>query len=258
MIVPDDEQCIQQMLGIDIIPDDIETEYMIRARMLHRQLAGGPIGPVAIVDLLRSLGYGPPPPPVVNAEGRIDWRRVERGTPVTIRLQGKWQDQLPTTFQGEIGGGTLAIMENDRYINEYNAYDVRLSTQGLPSDVNVSSFRGEPTNVNTADARLSLVEEPPHDIVSHDNLGEPESEIEVESSDSDGDIGSDDEVPDIPVPQTEVKWGLIKKGTEVWYRDGEDLHVAKFHRCVKNCQAMIHIEGEGKPRPVSRDQLQLP
>lgn len=260
MIVPDDEQCIQQMLGIDIIPVDIEAEYMIRARMLHRQLSGGPIGPVAIVDLLRSLGYGPPPPSVVDQEGRVDWRRVEIGTAVQVRIGGEWKpSSFGFTFQGEVGAGTLAVKHSGR-IDEFNRFDVRIDTHGLPSDVDKASFEGKPSNVNEADARLDLIDRVVSDATSHETPSTKvdASENEVESSQAEGDIGSDDEIPVSASEEVKVNWGQVKKGTEVWYRDGADLCDAKFVRCLKDGQAFVLIAEETEPRQVARDQLQLP
>ena len=297
MIVPDDEMCIQQMLGIDAIPEDIEREYMIRARMLHRQLAGGAIGPIAVVDLLRALGYGPPPPQATDDEGRIVWRRVEQGTPVNVRVDGQWSPNgQNVTFQGEVGGGTIAVQWANGRIDEFNAFDVRLADTGLPSDVDSESFMGE-ADRPMPDARIGLIrgskeaaiavtEALDGEIVAIDEdsaaqeptgtaseeqddmetaqlkrladvLDDDDDENEVETPSLRGDIGDDDEIPP-HVPDTKINWGQVKKGTEVWLRDGEDMFDAKFIRCTGDGMASVHVDGEKEPREVERAFLKMP
>jgi hypothetical protein len=241
MIVPDDELCIQTMLGIDAIPEDIEHEYMIRVRMLHRQLAGGPIGPVAIVDMLRSLDYGPPTLVQDKDRKSIEWRSMEVGTQLHVFKGGKWRKDLHATFQGEVGGGTIAVKIDGR-IDEYNACDLRLTDNGLPADVDVESFTAPAMQVAPqADARLSLL----------DDKNEVEMKLESEK------IHPDDEPP-IPPPVKQVNWGTVKKGTEVWFRDGENVYDASFQRCVGNGMAVITIAGEEESRDVSRTKLLMP
>lgn len=241
MIVPDDELCIQTMLGIDAIPEDIEHEYMVRVRMLHRQLAGGPIGPVAIVDMLRSLDYGPPTVVKDKNSKTIQWRSLEPGTQLEVFKGGKWRKDLYATFQGEVGGGTIAVKVDGR-IDEYNSCDLRLSDDGLPDDVDIESFT-EPGKHSApqADARLSIL----------DDKNEVEKKIESEK------IHPDDEPP-IQPPLKNVNWGTVKKGTEIWFRDGEDVYDAIFQRCVGNGMASITIAGEEQSRDVDRSKLLMP
>ena len=241
MIVPDDELCIQTMLGIDAIPEDIEHEYMVRVRMLHRQLAGGPIGPVAIVDLLRFLDYGPPTVIKDKDSKAIQWRSLELETQLDVFKGGKWRKDLHATFQGEVGGGTIAVKIDGR-IDEYNSCDLRLAENGLPSDVDLESFI-EPGKHEApqADARLSIL----------DDKNEVEMKIESEK------IHPDDEPP-IQPPLKNVNWGTVKKGTEIWFRDGEDVYDAIFQRCVGNGMASINIAGEDETRDVDRTKLLMP
>lgn len=247
MLVPDDELCIQMMLGIDQIPADIQHEYMIRARMLHRQLAGGAIGAVAIVDMLRSLGYGPPPAGKTGDDGRIDWRKIEIDTPVNVCTNGTWTlNSENITFQGCVGQGTLAVRCLGQ-INEYNAFDVRLADIGLPNDVDEDSFTKPGRHESPKpDARIDLI---PDDAVSQDDADNGfESEIEQ------SEIG--DEGP--PNVTQKVHWQKVRKGTPVWFRDGDDMKDAKFLRCHKTGMAKILVEGENEPREVDRNFLKLP
>jgi len=250
-LIPDDELCVQQMLGIVDIPEDIEREYMIRARMLHRQLAGGAIGPVAIVDMLRSLDYGPPPPQVVNADGNADWRRIDPGTEVEVRISGEWV-RGDCTFAGEIGGGTVAVKVKGN-IDEFNSFDVRIPSGELPSDVDAESFSVE-ADRPVGDARLSLLNDDPSKDI------EPLPKNEVEKLPVQGDIGSDDEVPPhrpaTMVAGEKIDWRTVKKGSEVWLRDGDDIRDAKFLRNVNPGKAVVVVDGA--EREVDRAFLKLP
>lgn len=268
-MVPDDEQCIQQMLGILDIAPEIEQEYMVWARMLHRQLAGGPIGPIAIVAMLRSLGIGPPPAQILNEEGRVDWRQLANDTPVEVKIDGEWQSG-EHSFAGEIGGGTVAINVRGR-IDEFNSFDVRIPAATLPSDVDAESFKGE-VERDEGDARARLIATPTveetTEAIKNGEVGEyaeeeatdtePEAaaENEVEIKPPKGDIGADDEVP--PNIGVKVNWGQVKKKTEIWYRDGEDMHDAIFHRVVAPDKALILVNGEEDTREVERAFLKLP
>lgn len=260
-IIPDDELCIQQMLGILEIPKEIEQEYMIRARMLHRQLAGGPIGPVAIVDMLRFLGFALPPPQFVNQDGMVDWRRVEVGTRVEVKVDGTWQSGDQISFAGEVGGGTVAVEIRGR-IDEFNGFDVRIPDPTLPSDVDAESFEGEAER-DEGDARVKLIEpdDPENEAEVIENTKEGATDTksdqnEVENGAPKGDIGSDDDIP--PNTVQKVNWGKVKKNTEVWLREGDDLFDAKFQRCEKPDKALVHVEGEKEPRLVDRAFLKLP
>jgi hypothetical protein len=228
MIVPDDEICIQNMLGVDAIAPEIEEEYLIRARMLHRQLSGGPIGPVAVVDMLRSLGYGPPVPTSGASDKPVVWRDVVVGTEIDLHIEDQWKSGY--TFQGEVGGGTLAIKDGRR-IDEYPAYRVRLSAMGLESDLDRKSFTDQATTeVAQGDARADL-----------------QNEVETKP-----------QKPETVGAATRVNWGQVKKETVVWYTNGEDTFDARFHRCVKDGMAIIQIDGEPDTRVVERDKILMP
>jgi len=239
MIVPDDEICIQNMLGLDIIPKDIEDEYMVRARMLHRQLSGGPIGPVAVVDMLRALGHGPPAAAPGDSGKPTVWRTVDVDTAIELSIDGEWKCE-GHTFQGEVGGGTLAVKVNGR-IDEYPAWQVRISDRGLPSDVDKLSFE-KPANTEriVGDARVALLDE--------------NNEVEIKNETSE--ISAEE--PPMQPQLDKVNWGTVKKGTGIWYRDGEDVFDAEFQRCVKDGMAVIKIEGEAKSRSVERTKLLMP
>ena len=233
MIVPDDEICIQNMLGVDAISPVIEEEYLVRARMMHRQLAGGPIGPVAIVDMLRFLGFGPPVPSTGTSGKPVVWRDIDVGTDIELHFEGQWKGGY--TFQGEVGGGTIAIKDGRR-IDEYPAWRVRLSTMGLAPDLNRESFTAEAqTERVEGDARAGL-------------------ENEVETKLQNVETDSVDELVVAP----KVNWGQVKKNTAVWYRDGEDTFDASFTRCVKDGMAIIRVDGESDERTVARTKLLMP
>ncbi|MEM6692989.1 MAG: hypothetical protein AAF664_26405, partial [Planctomycetota bacterium] len=181
MIVPDDQLCILQMLSLEVMPEDIEEEYGIRIRMYHRQGAGGPIGPIALIDMLRHLGYECGQPKFAKKSEQVDWRKTEEGTPVQVQIGNEWSTQR-ATFQGMVSSGTLCI-ERDGKMDEFNAFDVRLVEGLFPSDVDPKDMKSKP------DAPINQVER-------------------GSNSSDDGDIGDS---ADAPPKQT--NWGNVKKGT---------------------------------------------
>lgn len=234
MLVPDDELCIQRMLNITEIPDDIEREYMIRVRMYHKQGASGPIGAMALIDMLRFLGHSCEPGRIaLPDDDKTNWRGVDIMTPVHVRVDGVWTT-TPATFQGEIQAGLVAV---DRFgkIDEFNSFDVRLPPPDLPDDVDAASFKGKASDLDDKpDARINLV----------DGNGEDQD-----------DVPSGKTVFDDP---PKVNWGNVKKGTPIYHRTAKgDIYEAKFMRCLAQGQAEIRMDHDSRVHTIERETIVL-
>lgn len=121
---PSDEQMLQGMLGQLSIPEDLETEVMVRTTLFHRAGPNGPIGPIALIDAVRSLGYKPKT--LEKSTERVDWGRLPQDgrTRVEARFFGTW---LSGVFTGFVEHGTLSIrLDDDGTVRECAPLNVRL------------------------------------------------------------------------------------------------------------------------------------
>ena len=224
MMVPDDELLIQEILGINTIPDDILSEYALRIRMYHKQGAGGGLGPLALIDMLRFVGYSCESAKMIKPVERVNWREQKIGSVVEVRVDGLWLN-TPATFEGEVGGGILAV-ERFGKIDEFNSFDVRLPASELPSDVDPEAFKKENATreKDQPDARDSLI------------LTDEQERSIVDS------IFDNSEM-------TKRDWSKTKKGTRIWYRDqNNDVHQGDFGRFVKGDKCEIQLDGENSRR----------
>lgn len=117
MILPNDEDTIRRMLGVQEIPTSVLPEYVLWLRMHHRDGASGPLGHDLCLCLLRSLKLEPPK--VTERAQDVDWRSIPVGTKVVIK------DGHTTsygTYRGKVDYGTLGVMiENSAFVQEVNA-----------------------------------------------------------------------------------------------------------------------------------------
>ena len=52
---PTDEQSLYRLLGVTDLPESVVDEYGLRLKMFHRDGASGPLGTLALIDMLRFL-----------------------------------------------------------------------------------------------------------------------------------------------------------------------------------------------------------
>jgi len=263
MILAQDEMTIQRMLGCNEVPVDVHDEYLRRVRYLHRETAGGPMGPGMVVDMLRFLGYEPGVTGSDNP-GMVDWRQVERGTRVRIRRAGKWTAKdVVCRFEGFVDMGTLAVELPGGYVDELNKCDVQvLSKEDIGENIGfvpddkqqVGSFiDGTPE----PDARVSLPEpEQPEPSGQEEELTADSPELQ----------------PPGPAWPPVPDWKLVKELDPVWVRErvGEgkdaeiDVHDAKFLKRIPGGKIKVKmVVGEGDEleeveRVFSQDDVRLP
>lgn len=238
MILAQDEMTIQRMLGCNEVPADVHDEYLKRVRFLHRETAGGPMGPGMVVDMLRFLGFEPAISGSDNPD-MVDWRQVERGTRVKVRRAGRWTaSDVVCRFEGFVDMGTLAVELPGGRVDEFNKCDVKI----LAINPEIAGLEQESAKSGTMldgkaepDARLQLQKEDSSDESEDDTVSAAfDPELDSESSE----LSADDpalQPPSSPWPPA-PDWKTLKEFTPVWVREkvGEgadaefDLHDGKF------------------------------
>lgn len=122
MIQPDDEVSLLRMLKADRLPSDVRQECELRTRWFHADGNSGRLGTLAMIDILRHLGYSPPaaPAPIVPAVALLPV-----GSPVEANFFGGWQ---PGTMLGLGPGGTIVVrLDSDNSVKECHAHVVRVA-----------------------------------------------------------------------------------------------------------------------------------
>jgi hypothetical protein len=122
MIVMQDEELLATWLGE--VPEDVRVECDLWTKWYHSAGAGGALGPLALIAMLRLLGYAPPK--VEKTDAVIDWRQVPVPTPVDAKFGGVW---MRGVYLGFVESGTLAVrLDGDDYVHECRKECVRMAT----------------------------------------------------------------------------------------------------------------------------------
>lgn len=132
MMIPSDEDSLRRMLGVEAesIPAAVIAEYELRLKMFHSDGHSGPIGSVAIIDMLRSMKLGPRPSNEQAQE--TDWLRLPIDGSVHVEAKVLSSDDneykwIPGVFVGRVGVGTLAVrLDGGVYVHEFGRRDVRI------------------------------------------------------------------------------------------------------------------------------------
>jgi hypothetical protein len=141
MIIQADEESLQRMLGVEphSFPPAVIAEYELRLQMFHGDGHSGPIGTVAIIDMLRSMKLGPRPRNELPKE--TDWVRMPKDGSVTVEAyvksaedgEHKW---VIGTYLGIVGVGTLAVrLDGASWVHEFTRKDVRIAREKPPEPV---------------------------------------------------------------------------------------------------------------------------
>lgn len=121
---PQDEQSLLRLLGTNTVPEEVQHEYRIRVKWFHSDGHSGPMGTLALVNMLRYLGYKANPEqekPKVT-----DWRAVPKDKSVQVEVE--WQNEKRLgRFCGMVGAGMLMIdMDGDEMVREFPPYQVKV------------------------------------------------------------------------------------------------------------------------------------
>lgn len=197
MIHPSDMQTLERMFQGDFkVSEKLELEYLMRLHMYHSDGNSGPLGTLAMIDLVRFLGIRPKPKEV--AQPTVDWSQVpdDGRAVVEARFFGDW---VRGRYLGLVNsGGTLAVkLDGVSAVRECCAHMVRL--------------------VEVTDTVSVSDEVPP---VAVDELGPP--------------VEQDEEVEDEPEVEAAfdeedtTDWSTVAAGSPVWVALANDLHDGKL------------------------------
>lgn len=218
-IHPADAQQINAMLGVQEPPKEMEQEYLARLRMLV--LAGWPtdrpLGPITLVDMLRSLGFDPPE----ELSPDVPWDRY----PVdgSIRVEARWKigngyHWLRGVFRGVANAGIITVqLESEPIARDFLTSEVRHAANQCRRDCDtVSRYLTEPIDASGA----------PRDM-------------EVP------DIGPDDptEIAVSPPAAEEFDWEIVAQGTPVCVSDDTVTRDGTFVAAKDQCVA-VTLDGE--------------
>lgn len=210
-MVPQDELALQKILGSKAIPQEVADEYRLRAGMFHRGGASGPIGLMALVDLVRFCGLAPA---TLDTEPEhVSWGGYPQdgSTRVEARFFGAWK---PGAFLGFGKAGSLLVrLEEDGKTRECMRHVVRLV---------VVESKHEP--VHEAPTPLAAqLEAADSDSVSSNGQAAP-----VEQEKPLPPVGAGDPEAASRPFDADLDWGTVETGAEVYVDIDGDVQEGKF------------------------------
>lgn len=150
MIHPQDEQSLQRLLGVETPPKSVLDEYRIRLALFHRDGHSGPLGTIALIDLVRSQGLKPPVIP--KDKTVVDWRTVATDGSVYVDVP-MFGDLKRGTYCGMGTHGVLHVkFPGDEMVYECCPPAVKLVP---PEDANPEPL--EPEAVLTAEGAAAML-----------------------------------------------------------------------------------------------------
>lgn len=226
-----DQETLQRLLGVEVVPVNVLEEADIRTRMYHAAGASGPLGIVAMISLVRDMGLNHSGP-AGAASGKTDWRALPQDGTVRIEAGPFFGSMLPGVFLGFVQAGMLAIHlddDHEGYVREVRADMVRLSAVQNPPQEGAE-------DAAKPDARFK----PPlaskkADVVEHD-------EPPIEFSDPEDEVAGD------------FDWTVLSEGDPVMveFEDGKGVE-GKFKRQAKNGKIEVSIPGSKKTKYFAPD-----
>ena len=241
---------LQRLLGVATIPEPVLAEYAIRAGMFHRSGSSGPLGPLALIDLIRFCGIKPPDAKPV--EQVIDWMTMPHDGSVRVesRFFGSWE---PGVYMGYVENGTLAVrLDADPTIRECRRDMVRLSALPAPKGDTVS-LSGE--TQDKPDARAALLDSKPVISLPGIESVEPDEIPEAylaKPPNVDPDYLTVDPA-EIPAWKSKdvVDWASVKPGEDVWVEGRDDLVDGKFVYAKPDGELVVNISGQEHTVPAA-------
>jgi hypothetical protein len=238
VIHPYDLDSLHAMLGPGEIPVDVDAEYAIRLNLLHRGGQQGPLGPLGLVELVRSLGYGKSQAAV--EESKTVWRDYPQDG--SVRVEVLEEDGLSVTsgtFTGFVGYGTLAIQVSD---------DPVIVREYLPNRVRIVSVDPKwPTK--------ELVPQPPETVKPVDPVAVIEAIEAVEPA------LEQEARPHVVVTRKDWKaatdWSAIAAGLQVLVEHEDEIWNGTLVSVVDPQTLSVQLEGEADPRVIDVEHVEL-
>lgn len=123
MIQSDDNEALLKMTGLDVVPQDIEAEYELRAAYLHTA-GSGAIGAIGLIDLLRFLGHKPRR--LEKDSSLTDWEKLPQDGSTLVECGPFFGSMQQGRFKGFVHNGTLAIELDSGEVRECRPQMVKL------------------------------------------------------------------------------------------------------------------------------------
>lgn len=126
LLTPADAAALPRLLRLDgrPIPQQVIDEYNIRIRMFHSAGHSGPIGTVALIDMIRYLGINPIPEQKSSRELVPQFVDLPEGAAIEVRRNATWNPaRLVRVAQFGI---IVARVEGDNRVTEWRKDQVRL------------------------------------------------------------------------------------------------------------------------------------
>jgi len=122
MIHTQDEQSLCRFLGTVEFRQDVLDEYRLRQGMFHADGNSGPLGSMALVEMLRYLGYGELPSE--RERKVIHWAEEPKDGSIAVEVE--WQGKkVQGRFLGVVGAGSLVVrLPDDPVLREFAPYTV--------------------------------------------------------------------------------------------------------------------------------------
>lgn len=240
MIHPEDSQLVQQMTGFDAVPEDVAAECGVRLAMYHRGGGTGPLGTLAVVDVLRSLGYKAEQER--DAPAAVDWSAYPGNGSVRVeaRFFGTW---MPGRFHGFVEHGMLNVrLDNDDVHRECMPCIVRLAATSEAAGGADGRVDGQPDTVSSPDEPAAeAIEIPPAEPVGIASVAD-----------------DDPEPPDDGVDASLVEaLSAVPTGTKVWVEINDDYKDGVLHEVDGSGMVIVQIDGEDEQRIVRADSVRV-
>lgn len=215
-----DADTFERFLGTNEIPKKFVREYSLRISLYHRDGNSGPLGTLAIIELLRFGGWRPPHP-ADEPEEETNWDAVKRGTRVEARFFGSW---APGEFVGFGEHKVLLVrLDDDEFIKECRRDMVRVAEDQTPRVVEV--------------VEQKEVLPPDPDEVPSDH-----ADVMPEAPKADEWVPPTVETPAGQFKQTD--WTQVAAGDEVWVTLNDEPMDGTFVSVANDGQVVVLIAGQ--------------
>ena len=219
-----DQETLTRILGMDPIPNDILEECDLRTSMFHKSGASGPMGALAMISLVRDLGYKPASQ--AERSAKTEWRELPQDGSVRIEAGPFFGTMQPGTFLGFVQAGMLAVkLDEDDFVREVRADMVKLAAdQRKPAEGSEDAA--------VPDARINLIEKRPL-ARKAEAVELPEEPITFED----------------PADQ-EFNWAYVDIDSKVWVDFEGDQVDAKFKGVSDDGKLEVVLKGKKKSQLV--------
>ena len=278
MLHREDEVNLGRILRVSQFSDQLLAEYEIRVRMYHACGASGALGPLALIDMVRSMKLTPTV--VKEAPAKVDWRQVPRNGTIRIKAMffGDWQ---LGTYYGFGDDGALEVkMDHDDYRRQMPRHAVQLADNAAAvvfqqvEDQVYPALAEETMSESDTDVFVDPNQDEAPDVIpfqtfvprpERPSVGPPSGDDTPYQQHDGGalaEIASSEAMPvavavsspvepeAMPIAVDDVDWSAIEVGRAIWVDVDGDLSDAKFQGLAPDNQMTVLVDGEESTRIV--------